>query len=61
MKEVADMLGISYSYLMKRRTAMAKNNGYATPMGLIIDYAREKERKKMKEEMRKERDKSTLP
>ena len=40
MKEIADALGISYSYLMKRRTAMAHNNGYATPLGLMIDYAK---------------------
>ena len=39
MKEIADSLGISYSYLMKRRSAMARNNGYATSLGLMIDYA----------------------
>lgn len=40
MKEIADRLGISYSYLMHRKTEIARNNGYATTQGMLIDYAR---------------------
>ena len=48
-KEIADGLGISYSYLMRRKAEIAHNNGYATSLGLIIDYARERERKRLQE------------
>lgn len=40
MKEIADRLGISYSYLMHRKIEIARNNGYATTQGMLIDYAR---------------------
>ena len=41
MKEVASSLGISYGYLMRRKAVMARNNGYATFQGLLVDYVKE--------------------
>lgn len=41
MKEVAHGLGISYGYLMRRKAVMARNNGYATFQGLLVDYVKE--------------------
>lgn len=41
MKQIADRLGISYSYLMRRQAEIAHNNGYATTLGLLIDYTKE--------------------
>lgn len=43
MKEIAESLGISYSYMMRRRTEIAHNNGYATVLGLMIDYVKERQ------------------
>ena len=45
MKEIAETLGISYSYMMRRKAEIARNNGYATPLGLLIDYAKEQTQK----------------
>ena len=42
MKEIASSLGISYSYLMRRKTEIAHNNGYYTTIGMLIDYARQR-------------------
>lgn len=39
MKEVASSLGISYGYMMRRLETIAKNNGYHTTRGFLIDYA----------------------
>ena len=41
MKEIADSLGISYSYLMRRKVEIAHNNGYQTFIGFLCEYVRE--------------------
>ena len=42
MKEIADRLGITYSYMMRRKSQIAHNNGYATTLGMMIDFVKEK-------------------
>lgn len=41
MKEIADKLGISYNHMMKVKYFIMVKNQYSTPLGLIIDYAKE--------------------
>lgn len=42
MKEIANSLGVSYGYFMRKREEIAWKNGYATQLGCIIDYAVER-------------------
>ena len=41
MKEIASRLGITYNHLMKVKYLIMLKNHYATPIGLIVDYAKE--------------------
>lgn len=41
MKEIASRLGITYNHMMKVKYLIMLKNNYATPLGLIVDYARE--------------------